>query len=82
MPERVGVSNDGCPLPPLRGETGDYGDPRQRQGEQDQDAGDREQRQHSRPGAEAHEQADRAIGMDWNRSKMPLFISRKSRNAV
>ena len=24
----------------------------------------------------AHSTADRAIGMDWNRSKMPLFISR------
>src|SRR6266536_3996547 len=30
----------------------------------------------------AHSTDDRAIGMDWNRSKMPLFISRKSRNAV
>jgi len=30
----------------------------------------------------AHRTDDRAIGMDWNRSKMPLFISRKSRNAV
>ena len=25
---------------------------------------------------------ERAIGMDWNRSKMPLLMSRKSRNAV
>ena len=30
----------------------------------------------------AHSTDDRAIGMDWNRSKMPLFMSRKSRNAV
>jgi hypothetical protein len=30
----------------------------------------------------AHSTDDRAIGMDWNRSKTPLFISRKSRNAV
>src|SRR5262245_43156712 len=30
----------------------------------------------------AHSTEDRAIGMDWNRSKMPLFMSRKSRNAV
>src|SRR5215211_2323338 len=30
----------------------------------------------------AHSTEDRVIGMDWNRSKMPLFISRKSRNAV
>ncbi len=26
--------------------------------------------------------ADRAIGIDWNRSKMPPFRSRKSRYAV
>ena len=25
---------------------------------------------------------DRAIGMDWKRSKMPLFMSMKSRKAV
>jgi hypothetical protein len=30
----------------------------------------------------AHSTDDRAIGMDWNRSKMPFIISRKSRNAV
>ena len=30
----------------------------------------------------AHSTDDRAIGMDWNRSKMPPFISEKSRNAV
>jgi hypothetical protein len=30
----------------------------------------------------AHSTDDRAIGMEWNRSKMPLFMSRKSRNAV
>src|SRR5579872_6138781 len=30
----------------------------------------------------AHSTDDRAIGMDWNRSKMPLFMSRNSRNAV
>jgi hypothetical protein len=30
----------------------------------------------------AHRKDDRAMGMDWNRSKMPLCISRKSRNAV
>ena len=27
----------------------------------------------------AHSTDDRAIGMDWNRSKMPLCMSRKSR---
>ena len=30
----------------------------------------------------AHSTDDRAIGMDWKRSKMPLFMSRNSRNAV
>jgi hypothetical protein len=30
----------------------------------------------------AHSTAGRAIGIDWNRSKMPLCMSRKSRNAV
>ncbi len=30
----------------------------------------------------AHSTLDRAIGMDWNRSKIPLFRSVKSRNAV
>ena len=30
----------------------------------------------------AHSTPDRAIGMDWNRSKMPLCMSVKSRNAV
>ena len=30
----------------------------------------------------AHSTDDRAIGRDWNRSKMPLCISRKSRKAV
>ena len=30
----------------------------------------------------AHSTDDRAIGMDWNRSKMPLCMSMKSRNAV
>ena len=30
----------------------------------------------------AHSTDDRAIGIDWNRSKMPLCVSRKSRNAV
>src|SRR5215467_12304984 len=29
-----------------------------------------------------HSTDERAIGMDWNRSKMPLCISRKSRYAV
>jgi len=29
-----------------------------------------------------HSTDARAIGMDWNRSKMPLCMSRKSRNAV
>jgi hypothetical protein len=30
----------------------------------------------------AHSTDDRAIGTDWNRSKMPLCMSRKSRNAA
>ena len=30
----------------------------------------------------AHSTPDRAIGIDWNRSKMPLCMSRKSRSAV
>ena len=30
----------------------------------------------------AHSTDDRAIGMDWKRSKMPLFMSMKSRKAV
>ena len=30
----------------------------------------------------AHSTLERAIGMDWNRSKIPLFTSVKSRNAV
>ena len=30
----------------------------------------------------AHSTDDRAIGMDWNRSKMPLFISVNNRTAV
>ena len=30
----------------------------------------------------AHSTDDRAIGMDWNRSKMPLCRSPKSRYAV
>ena len=30
----------------------------------------------------AHSTPDRAIGMDWNRSKIPLCMSVKSRNAV
>ena len=30
----------------------------------------------------AHRTDERAIGMDWNLSKMPVFISRKSRYAV
>ena len=30
----------------------------------------------------AHSTPDRAIGMDWKRSKIPLFMSMKSRNAV
>ena len=30
----------------------------------------------------AHSTADRAIGIDWNRSKIPLLMSVKSRTAV
>ncbi len=30
----------------------------------------------------AHSTPDRAIGMDWNRSKIPPCMSPKSRNAV
>ena len=30
----------------------------------------------------AHSTLERAIGMDWNRSKIPLCMSVKSRNAV
>ena len=30
----------------------------------------------------AHSTDDRAIGMEWNRSKMPLCRSRNNRNAV
>ena len=30
----------------------------------------------------AHSTPDRAIGMDWNRSKIPPCMSVKSRNAV
>ena len=30
----------------------------------------------------AHSAEDRAIGMEWNRSKIPLCRSRKSRYAV
>ena len=30
----------------------------------------------------AHSTLERAIGIDWNRSKMPLCMSVKSRNAV
>ena len=30
----------------------------------------------------AHSTDDRAIGMDWKRSKMPLCMSMKSRKAV
>ena len=30
----------------------------------------------------AHRTLDRAIGMEWNRSKIPLCMSVKSRNAV
>ena len=30
----------------------------------------------------AHSRDDRAIGMDWSRSKMPLCMSLKSRKAV
>ena len=30
----------------------------------------------------AHSTDDRAIGMEWNRSKMPLFMSVNSRTAV
>ena len=30
----------------------------------------------------AHSTADRAIGIDWNRSKMPLCMSVNSRKAV
>ena len=84
----------------LRGQARDDGEPGQRQGEQHQDAGDREPGQHAGPRAEAHERGrrsttttseirlatsevstcahstdERAIGMDWNRSKMPLFMS-------
>ena len=42
----------------LRRQTDDHGDPRQREGEQDQDAGDREPYLHSGPRAEAHEEGD------------------------
>ena len=30
----------------------------------------------------AHSTADRAIGIEWNRSKMPLFMSVNNRSAV
>ena len=46
------------PVDGLRRQAGDDGQPGQRHGEQEQDAGDREPREHSRTRAEAHEQGD------------------------
>jgi hypothetical protein len=56
--KRIGVGERARAVRGLRGKTGNHSDPRQRQGEQDQDAGDRQPRQHSRPRAEAHQEGD------------------------